>query len=543
MFAYRFVPMERTNIAIYDTTLRDGAQQEGMSLTVPDKLRLTSLLDDFGVTYIEGGWPGAGPKDSEFFAQAGSLKLKNAKLVAFGSTVKPEGVPSQDSQVLALANTCAPFVTLVAKADALHVAKALRCTEEQNLQMVADTVSYLVSCGKTVMVDLEHFFDGLARSEHALRVADTALQAGAHTVIACDTNGGTLPDGVYAGIARLVRSFGTCVGIHAHNDSGCANANAILAVQAGARQVQVTANGYGERTGNSNLFTTVANLELKLGLKVLPDPQKLSELTHLSHQISEITNISPFARDPYVGSSAFAHKGGLHASAIKRDSALYQHISPSEVGNCRRMLVSEMSGRALVEMKAAELGLTALSPSLLAEITTTVKKREAAGYSYDGADASFELLTRQINQMLPSYFKVETWRSLVKGRTVSAEPTDSSAEATVELVAAGKRVCRTRAGNGPVNALDHAFVSALSKLYPAVKKFRLIDFKVRILDEDHGSYSTVRVLLEAAGPTGTWTTVGVGTNMIEASWEALTDSYIFGLIKEGVTPLEEPLAS
>ncbi|MDK8817552.1 citramalate synthase [Winkia sp. UMB6473-AN360BR] len=532
--------MERTRIAIYDTTLRDGAQQEGISLSVADKLRIVKALDKIGIAYVEGGWPGMGPKDSEFFTKAGELSLVNAQLCAFGATAKPHVPAASDPQVAALAGCCAPQVTLVAKADETHVQKALHTDLSENLRMVADTVAFLCSQGKQVMVDLEHCFDSLHRSDYALRVADTALRNGAHTVIACDTNGGTLPGQIFAHTKALVERFGDAVGIHAHNDSGCANANAVVAVEAGARQVQVTANGYGERTGNSNLFTTIANLELKMGCKTLADPTRLADLTHLSHRISEITNISPFARDPYVGASAFTHKGGLHASAMKVDPALYQHVNPEQVGNSRRMLVSEMSGRALVEMKAAELGIPATDPTLLRKVTNAVKEREARGYTYDAADASFALLVRYLQGNLPHYFEVESWHAqvLALAPNTATPGGRTRAKAEVSLTAGGAQVIRSCAGNGPVNALDHAFSGALAQFYPTVQKLKLIDFKVRILDEDHGSDATVRVLLEAAGPTGTWTTVGVGTDLIEASWEALADSYIYGLLEEGISPLE-----
>ena len=487
--------MERTRIAIYDTTLRDGAQQEGISLSVADKLRIVKALDKIGIAYVEGGWPGMGPKDSEFFTKAGELSLVNAQLCAFGATAKPHVPAASDPQVAALAGCCAPQVTLVAKADETHVQKALHTDLSENLRMVADTVAFLCSQGKQVMVDLEHCFDSLHRSDYALRVADTALRNGAHTVIACDTNGGTLPGQIFAHTKALVERFGDAVGIHAHNDSGCANANAVVAVEA---------------------------------------------LTHLSHRISEITNISPFARDPYVGASAFAHKGGLHASAMKVDPALYQHVNPEQVGNSRRMLVSEMSGRALVEMKAAELGIPATDPTLLRKVTNAVKEREARGYTYDAADASFALLVRYLQGNLPHYFEVESWHAqvLALAPNTATPGGRTRAKAEVSLTAGGAQVIRSCAGNGPVNALDHAFSGALAQFYPTVQKLKLIDFKVRILDEDHGSDATVRVLLEAAGPTGTWTTVGVGTDLIEASWEALADSYIYGLLEEGISPLE-----
>jgi 2-isopropylmalate synthase len=519
---------------VYDTTLRDGAQQEGMNLSVADKLAIAPLLDELGVGYIEGGWPGAIPKDTEFFARAAKeLDLRHAVLAAFGATRKPGVRAWDDPQLRALLDSEAPVVTLVAKSDSRHVERALRTTGAENLAMVADSVRLLTQEGRRVVVDAEHFFDGFRHDPaYARDVVLAAVEAGAETVVLCDTNGGMLPTHVTAVIADLRAALGTAdpltrLGIHAHNDSGCAVANTLAAVEAGAVHVQGTVNGYGERTGNAELLSVVANLELKTGRSVLvppPDvPGGLRELSRIAHQISEITNIAPFARQPYVGVSAFAHKAGLHASAIRVDPDLYQHIDPHEVGNDMRMLVSEMAGRASIELKGRELGFDlAGQDEVLTRVTNRVKDAEAQGYTYDAADASFELLL------------VESWRTIVE--RAGSRGTTATAEATVKLHAGGERIVATGEGNGPVNALDHALRLALQRVYPELAEFELIDFKVRILDAMHGTDAVTRVLIETSDGQTAWSTVGVGPNLIEASWEALTDSAIWGLRNRGVAP-------
>ncbi|MGW6129629.1 citramalate synthase [Cellulomonas sp. NPDC055163] len=529
---------------VYDTTLRDGAQQEGMNLSVADKLAIAPLLDELGVGFIEGGWPGAIPKDTEFFARARTeLDLKHAVLAAFGSTRKAGVRAEDDPQVRALIDSRAPVVTLVAKSDLRHVERALRTTGEENLAMIGDTVALLVREGRRVVVDAEHFFDGFRFDrEYALSAAVRAFEAGAEVVTLCDTNGGMLPDGVAEIVAevRAVVGPGAILGIHAHNDSGCAVANSIAAVGAGCEHVQGTVNGYGERTGNADLLAVVANLELKRGRTLLATGGEgeggLPEMTRIAHAISEITNIAPFARQPYVGASAFAHKGGLHASAIRVDPDLYQHIDPRRVGNDMRMLISDMAGRAAIELKGRELGFDLAGQSeLLARVTKRVKEAEAQGYTFDAADASFELLlVEELNGGRPGYFRVESWRAIVEragGRGVPA-----TAEATVKLHAGGERIVSTGEGNGPVNALDHALRQALVRVYPVLESFELIDFKVRILDSMHGTDAVTRVLIESSDGQTSWSTVGVGPNLLEASWEALTDSAIWGLYHHGVDP-------
>ncbi|TDE95867.1 citramalate synthase [Occultella glacieicola] len=525
------------DVHVYDTTLRDGAQQEGMNLSVADKLAIAPLLDELGVTFIEGGWPGAIPKDTEFFARAEKdLELKNAELAAFGSTRKAGGRAHTDTQVRALLDSAAPTVTLVAKSDIRHVERALRTDGEENLAMIADTVAYLTDAGRRVIVDAEHFFDGYRFDpEYALRAVTTAFEAGAAVVALCDTNGGMLPDWVYDIVSSVRARTDGRLGIHAHNDSGCAVANSMAAVLAGAHHVQGTVNGYGERTGNADLLAVVANLELKLEIPVLGGAG-LEEVTRIAHAVSEITNIAPFARQPYIGASAFAHKAGLHASAIRVDPDLYQHIDPRRVGNDMRMLVSDMAGRASIELKGRELGFDLSGQGdLLGRVTERVKDAEANGYTFDAADASFELLLREeIDGARPAYFRTESWRAIVEHTQATGEV---NAEATVKLHTGDARVVSTGEGNGPVNALDAALRQSLVAAYPTIEDFELIDYKVRLLDSSHGTDAVTRVLLEMTDGQDSWSTVGVGTNILEASWEALVDSLVYGLIRHQVVPL------
>ncbi len=521
-------------LQVYDTTLRDGAQQEGLSLSVPDKLTIARHLDDLGVGFIEGGWPGAIPKDTEFFRRAAAeLQLRTAQLAAFGATRKAGVAAADDPQVRALVDSLAPVVTLVAKSDVRHVERALRTTGAENLAMVRDTVAYLVSEGRRVFLDAEHFFDGYrADAGYAVEVVRAAIEAGAQVVALCDTNGGMLP--AWMGeVVSAAGAVGVALGIHCHNDTGCAVANSLAAVDAGVVQVQGTLNGYGERTGNADLLAVVANLELKLGRQVLP-AGRLAEATRIAHAVSEVTNVPPYSRQPYVGASAFAHKAGLHASAIKVDPDLYQHTDPTTVGNDMRMLVSDMAGRASIELKGLELGYDLTGDrDLVTRITDRVKSLEAAGYTFEAADASFELLLREeADGVRPGYFDVESWRVITESRP----GVDALSEATVKLLAGGARQVAVGEGNGPVNALDQALRGALLPVYPELAKLQLIDFKVRILDASSGTDAVTRVLIETADSAGTWTTVGVGANIVEASWQALRDGLTYGLLRAGVTP-------
>jgi 2-isopropylmalate synthase len=521
---------------VYDTTLRDGAQQEGLNLTVADKLAIARHLDELGVGFIEGGWPGANPRDTEFFRKARiELDFRHAQLAAFGATRRPGVRAADDPQVAALRESGAPVVTLVAKAHDRHVELALRTTLDENLAMIRNTVEHLVAEGRRVFVDAEHFFDGF-RSDpaYALEAVRVAAEAGAEVVALCDTNGGMLPEQIADAVRAVLDGSGARLGIHCHNDAGCAVANSLAAVQAGATHVQGTLNGYGERTGNADLVTVVANLETKLGRPVLPSG-RLRESTRIAHAVSEITNVPPYSRQPYVGASAFAHKAGLHASAIKVDADLYQHTDPGAVGNDMRMLVSDMAGRASIELKGRELGYDlSADRELLTRITDRVKEREARGYTYEAADASFELLLREeVDGARPSYFDVESWRVIVD----SVHGPAAVAEATVKLRAGGDRVVSTGEGNGPVNALDAALRTALARAYPVLEKLELIDYRVRIVDSAHGTDAITRVLIETSDGTTSWETLGVAANVIEASWEALVDGITYGLLRAGVPPL------
>ena len=527
---------------VYDTTLRDGAQQEGLHLTVADKLAIAARLDELGVGFIEGGWPGAIPRDTEFFRLAATeLKLKHAQLAAFGATRRPGAKAADDPQVAALRESGAPVVTLVAKSHDRHVRLALRTTLAENLAMVADTVTHLRSEGKRVFLDAEHFFDGYASDPgYALEVVRTAAEAGADVVTLCDTNGGMLPGQLADVVADAFGRTGTRLGIHCHDDTACGVANTLAAVDAGVSHVQGTANGYGERAGNANLFSVVAGLQLKKGRQVLPDGC-LPEMSRIAHAISEVTNVSPGSHQPYVGYSAFAHKAGLHASAVKVDPMLYQHVDPSLVGNDMRMLVSDMAGRASVEVKGAQLGYDLSGDRAAAgRVVERVKDLEARGYSFEAADASFELLLR--DELSGSeggreggrrHFSVESWRVIVEQRPGG----EVVSEATVKLSAKGERIVATGEGNGPVNALDTALRLALGRIYPELARLELADYKVRILEGSHGTGAVTRVLITSGdGTDGDWSTVGVHENIIAASWQALAEAVTYCLLRAGHEP-------
>jgi 2-isopropylmalate synthase len=508
---------------VYDTTLRDGSQREGLSLSVHDKLTIARHLDDLGVGFIEGGWPGANPKDAEFFRRAQTeLDLKTATLAAFGSTRRPCGVTADD--LAHLRESGAPVATLVAKSDVRHVERALRTTREENLAMVRDSVAHLVGEGQRVFLDAEHFFDGWqADKAYALEVLRVAAEAGADVLVLCDTTGGMLPAHL-ADVVGAVVEDGLRVGIHAHNDTACAVANSLAAIGVGATHVQGTANGYGERCGNADLFSVVAALEAKLDRRVLPEG-RLVELGRVAHAIAEVANIAPDAHQPWVGASAFAHKAGLHVSAIKADPDLYQHTDPAVVGNDMRLLVSELAGRATVELKGKALGLEPDSATVL-QVLDRVKELESVGYSFEAAEASFELLLREHMGERPRYFELESWRVIVEHREGVVV-----SEATVKLHAQGARIIATGEGNGPVNALDVALRQGLTELFPQLAAFDLVDYKVRIVSGAHGTDAVTRVLVETSDGTTEWSTVGVHENVIEASWQALEEAYTAGLLR------------
>ncbi|WP_153505786.1 citramalate synthase [Cumulibacter manganitolerans] len=514
---------------VYDTTLRDGAQREGITYSVADKLAVARLLDELGVGFIEGGWPGALPKDTEFFALAkDELDLQTAQLVAFGSTRKAGAVAAEDPQVQALVDSEALVVCLVAKSDVRHVEQALRTTREENIAMVRDTVAHLVSLGRRVFVDCEHFFDGYKFDPaYTLSVMRAAYEAGADVVVMCDTNGGMLPTGIQRIVGEVRAAVDGRLGIHCQDDTGCAVANTLTAVEAGVTHVQCTANGYGERTGNADLFGVLGGLVAKLGMDVLPKG-RFAEMQRISHALAEEANLAPNTHQPYVGSSSFAHKAGLHASAIKVAPELYNHMDPSDVGNDMRILVTEMAGRASVELKGRELGVDiANDPDAVGRVVDIVKRREAEGWSYEAADASFELLMRdELDHERAPVFELESYRVIVEHRA------DDSvvSEATVKLTTRGERVIATAEGNGPVNALDQALRRAIVGHFPQLDGIELSDYKVRILEGRHGTDATTRVLIDSTEGERTWTTVGVHPNVVEASWKALVDSVAYGLL-------------
>lgn len=522
---------------VYDTTLRDGAQREGISYSVADKLAVARLLDELGVGFIEGGWPGALPKDTEFFARASDeLDLAHAQLVAFGATRRAGSTAHTDPQVRALLDSGAPVVTLVAKSDVRHVTQALRTTLEENLAMVRDTVAFLVGEGRRVFLDCEHFFDGYRYDrDYGVRVLEAAFDAGADVGVLCDTNGGMLPMQLAAIVAEVGERTGFRLGIHCQDDTACAVANTLAAVEAGATHVQCTANGYGERAGNADLFAVIGGLVTKMGLDVLP-PGRLGEMVRISHALAEIANIAPDAHQAYVGSSAFAHKAGLHASAIKVSPELYNHLDPGIVGNDMRILVTEMAGRASVELKGRELGVDLTGRAdAVGRVVERVKELEAAGWSFEAADASFELMLREELDGDARYyfgrpFQLESYRVTVERR----DRGEVLSEATVKVHAKGERIIATAEGNGPVNALDRALRQALERLYPELAGLELTDYKVRILDGRHGTDATTRVLVGTSDGQREWTTVGVHPNVIEASWIALEDAVRYGLLRQGV---------
>jgi len=515
-------------VEIFDTTLRDGAQLEGISLTVDDKLRIAEQLDHLGIHWIEGGWPGANPKDEEFFRRAAKeLKLTTSTLVAFGSTRRVKGKVDDDPTLANLVGAGTSAVCIVGKSWDYHVTEALTTTLEEGVAMVADSVEYLRGHGLAVMFDAEHFFDGYKHNpEFALRILEAAAEQGASTLVLCDTNGGSLPFEVEQIVGEVVSHFrdDVVIAIHTHDDTGCAVANAVAAVRAGARQVQGTINGIGERTGNCNLTTVIPNLSLKMGMLTIP-PDRMERLTSVAHHIAELVNVAPNPQAPYVGASAFAHKAGLHVSAIAKRPDAYEHIPPDTVGNGTRFVVSELAGKATLKFKAEELGLD-LDGKALGDVVDTLKRLEHDGYHFEAADGSLELLMRRAAGWEPGFFEVESFRV-----TTDELPSGSfTTEATVKVHINGERVIRTAEGNGPVNALDQALRLAIVSCYPALERVHLTDYKVRVLDTDKGTGAVTRVLIDSTNGDLTWSTIGVSENIIEASWLALYDSILFALL-------------
>jgi len=512
-----------SNITLYDTTLRDGAQGEGIHFSLADKLRIAQRLDAFGMHYIEGGWPGSNEKDIEFFREAKKLKFKQAKLAAFGSTRRANAKVEDDKQVALLLEAGTPVVTLVCKTSVLHVEEILRTTLDENLAMIRDTIAFLVKNGREVIFDGEHTFDGYkADPDYTVACYQAADEAGASYLVLCDTNGGTLPSEIATITAALLAKCKKAkLGIHTHDDCGLGVANALAGIEAGALQVQGTVNGYGERTGNCNLVTTIANLQLKMGRRVLPDDQ-LAGLRDLSLFVDEIANQRPSGRAPFVGSAAFAHKGGLHVNAVNKLAASYEHIAPELVGNHQRVLVGELAGRANIMLKARTMGLQLeeKSPEAL-KVLDQIKHLENEGYEFEAADASFELLVRKsLGQYKPFFELVEYHVSIRKDSVHGFD----LCEATIKISVDGEKVYTVAEGDGPVNALDAALRQALVRFYPKLEQMRLIDYKVRIIDSKSGTAAKTRVFIESSDGDTTWATVGVSFDIIEASWLALRDS-------------------
>ena len=523
-------------VEIYDTTLRDGAQLEGISLTVDDKLRIAEQLDRLGVHYIEGGWPGANPKDEEFFTRARTeLALERSTLVAFGSTRRVGGDAAEDATLANLLAAETDVVCIVGKASAYHVTEALRTSLDEGVAMVADSVRFLKSRGRRVFFDAEHFFDGYRDDpEFSMRVLQGAAEAGADCLVLCDTNGGSLPDQVGATVRDVVSAVDCEVGVHLHNDTGCGVANALAGVAAGATQVQGTINGYGERVGNCDLVPIVANLSLKMGVETLPEG-RLTKLTPVAHHVAELVNFAADPQQPYVGTTAFAHKAGLHTSAIARRRDAYEHVDPESVGNGTRFLVSEMSGRSTIELKADQLGIE-MDGDTLGEIVETLKELEYAGYHFEVADASLELLMRAAAGWTQDYFTLESFSVNVGHRSGSGSrawnevAVEVETEATVKVQVGDEWLEATGRGNGPVNALDAALRSVLKGWFPQLDRLHLTDFKVRVLETRQGTAAVTRVLIDTTNGERTWTTIGVSENIIEASWQALVDSLVYGIL-------------
>jgi 2-isopropylmalate synthase len=541
----RLLPVLPEAVDIFDTTLRDGSQQEGLSLTVDDKLRVAEQLDHLGVAFVEGGWPGANPKDAEFFARAPTeLRMSTAELVAFGST-RRVGARAEDDEVLSqLVRSNTEAVCIVAKASELHVKEALRTTLDEALAMAFDSVRFLREHELRVFFDAEHFFDGYRENpEFTMRVLRAAEEAGAQTLVLCDTNGGSLPHEVEGIVASVASRVECQVGVHFHNDSGCAVANSIAAIRAGATHVQGCINGYGERTGNADLVVAVGDLSLKLGVRTIP-PERLERLTPVSHHIAELVNIAPNPQQPYVGAAAFAHKAGLHTSAIARRKDTYEHVSPDLVGNGTRFVVSEMAGRSTLALKANELGLE-LDSRAMDEVLETLKRLEHRGYHFAVADGSLELLLRRATGWKPDFFELESFKVVSYGNVVpesgiasdddekialADDGTQHMTEATVKVVVGGSRVLSTAEGNGPVNALDSALRKAIDSQFPVLQRIHLTDYRVRVLDSTRATAAVTRVLIDTTDGQRTWTTIGVSENIIEASWQALFDSIVFALL-------------
>ncbi len=526
------------DIQLYDATLRDGMGGGGLSLTAAEKVRVVHALDELGIHLIEAGFPASNPKEQQLFDLLATEPLNVAQVVAFGMTRRREVAADSDEGLRILADSFVPVCTLVGKASVLHVEKVLRVSREENLAMIADSVAFLVAQGKRVLLDAEHFFDGFALDPgYALDCLRAAADAGAERVVLCDTNGGSLPPQIRTALAVVREALPlTALGIHTHDDSGCAVANTLAAVEGGATQVQGTVNGIGERTGNANLITIIADLQLKMGAEVLP-PERLARLTETAHFVDELLNRSPDPAQPYVGKHAFAHKAGLHAAGVRADSQTFEHVDPAVVGNDRDVLVSELSGRGAIVDKARQAGISA-NEELAQRVIDRVKELEHEGFQFEAADGSFELLMRKQAGEYEPLFRLESWRVTVEKRADGKVET----EAVVKIWVDGERYVHNAEGNGPVHALDQALRAAIGELYPHLRDIELVNFKVRILDEIKGTGAITRVLIDASDGQEVWGSIGVSENLIAASWDALVDSLEYGMqpgARHGSAPVGE----
>ncbi|MEE9216216.1 MAG: citramalate synthase [Anaerolineales bacterium] len=513
------------SIQIYDTTLRDGTQREGISLSCDDKLRIASKLDRLGVAFIEGGWPGSNPKDAEFFDRAKEMVWETAQIASFGSTRRAGIAPEEDPNLRALLDAETPVCTVVGKSSTLHVTEVLRTTRDQNLLMIRESVAFLKSQNRRVIYDAEHFFDGYKDDPtYAVETLRAAVEGEAEIVVLCDTNGGSMPWEVKRIVREVIEELAHAVGIHTHNDSECGVANSLAGVQSGAIHVQGTINGYGERCGNANLCAIIPDLELKMGLRCLPNG-KLGELSEVSRFVSDVANLPQDEHMAYVGASAFAHKGGIHVAAMRRNVDSYQHINPAEVGNKMRVVVSELSGRGNLLSKVEELGLQLDESVDMPEVLNRLKELEAQGFSFEAAEASVVMLLKRESDDYIAPFELIDYAVVVENRSGRG----TFAEATVKVNVDGEVIHTAAEGNGPVNALDAALRKALAPIYPEVNSFQLVDYKVRIVDGQNGTAATTRVLIDSRNGSQEWSTVGASTNIIEASWQALTDSIDYGL--------------
>ena len=529
--------MTATSIQLYDTTLRDGMQGEGMSLTAEEMLRVVHRLDALGIDLVEAGFPASNPKERELFGLLERERFEHLDVAAFGTTRRRDAGAADDAGLRALADCFAPVCTLVGKTWSLHLEKVVRVDREENLRMIAESVAFLVDEGKRVVYDAEHFFDGWRDDrDYALRCLRAAAEAGAETVVPCDTNGGSLPPLISEAMRDVVAELGSAarVGIHCHNDAECGVANSLAGVREGATHVQGTINGYGERCGNANLVSIIPNLQLKLGYDCLA-PDRIGRLTDTAHYVAEILNLTPDPDQAYVGKNAFAHKGGMHAAGVNADPSTFEHLEPGLVGNRRDLLVSELSGRGTVQARAAGLGLE-LDDDAAQRVVGRVKDLEHEGYHFEAADGSFELLLRKETGDYEPLFRLESWRVIVEKRADGKVET----EATIKIWVDGERHVRTAEGNGPVHALDRALRHAITDIYPHLKDIELVNFKVRILDEAKGTDAVTRVLLDASDGTDVWGSIGVSENVIEASWAALVDSLEWGMQERSALPGSRP---